>query len=182
MREDESFGSRWIIDLARAYYDARGVTITLQVNLHYTHPMRDPAPTAELRDRFLPLIHAAAQRLGPQDSERIEVRNDDESLVAVLHVHRRSDELGRYSRGWRLLNHRVGFVRRYTHEQMQAIVDEKAMHLPDYQEATRSVALLIAANHFYRSGMVTFGGSVEPRGFEAVYLLHYPEAELQKLG
>ncbi len=66
--------------------------------------------------------------------------------------------------------------------EVQAIVNEKANRLDDYHRAVPRVALLIVANKFLRSGLLRFDGAeIDGRGFESVYLLHYPDAKVEKL-
>ncbi len=181
MREDESHGTRWIRSLADAHYRGGGAPISLGVILNHTHPTRPPKPTPELHARFAPILRDAAARLAVMASDRVEVRDDRETLLATLHIHRLPESEAGYSRGWKLLNDRVGWVRNQTTEQVQARVDEKAVHLPEYRKAVADVALLLVTNGFFRSGLISFDGTVDPRGFESVFLLHYPKGEVQKL-
>ena len=87
-----------------------------------------------------------------------------------------------YRRGWRLLNDAIGLVRRVTPQDIDAIIVKKAALLEAYLRRVPEVALLMVADSFLVSGMVTYeGGPMAARGFSGVYLLWFPEGRVEAL-
>lgn len=182
LREEESFGARWLRDLAAQYYATDGVPLQVNVLLRYTHPNRTAELSDELSGEVLRVLREAGARLRAEESEEIELLGPRETPLAKVFAYRLRDSERGYSRGWKVLNHRVGWVKTMSGNEVQKIVNEKANRLDDYHRAVPRIALLIVANKFLRSGLLRFDGAViDGRGFESVYLLHYPERKVEKL-
>ncbi len=128
-------------------------------------------------------LSAEARALAPLcPSDEPALLIEDQRRLASAHVDRLPDDYERYTRGWRLLNHAVGWVRALTTELLQPAIDEKRALLDQYRLRVPTTLLLLVADGTYASGM--FGREspkVERGDFSAVHLLYAPGTESLQL-
>lgn len=182
MREDESVRLRWLSDLARDYYDSGGppALVRLQFQPSYFDRIRGKVP-AELRTKILERLLARVRRMEAGAHLTSRIRGQHQSLLATLWISALPGPVGRYSR-WRLANDGIGWARWLSPDHVASLIAKKASLLPEYQRRTSDVVLVIVADKFLMSGMIIWDGDRLPaRGFEAVYLLHYPEAKVDRV-
>mgnify|MGYP005815444235 CR=1 FL=1 len=181
-RQDESHRLTLLRNLCHAYYEAGGssATLRLQVEPGYFQRIRGRIPP-ELRDRLLTRLLARTARMNEGATLTSRVRGRHQSLLATMWIRRLPDSFGRYSR-WQLLNDSMAWVPTLSREYLNSIVARKAGKLAAYQRRVPDVVLLMVADGSLASGLVRYDdGSVERRGFEAVYLFHHPKGEVQEL-
>jgi hypothetical protein len=183
MRQDESHRLSWLGRLSRDYYDAGGAPahVQLQVDPGYFQRLGGRLPL-ELRDRILQRLRARVARMDVGASLKYQLRGAPHgSMLASMWIRRLPESFGRYSR-WRLLNDAMAWVPRLMREHLDDIVEKKSEKLAAYRQRAPEVVLLVVADGFLASGLVRYDGApVERRGFDAVYLLHYPKGEVQEL-
>jgi hypothetical protein len=183
MREEETHHGRWLVELARDYYaepDATPALVNIQFQPGYFERIRGRVP-AEVREQVLRQLRQAAMSGVLLVQQTVEVRDELESLLAMLWVTALPASEAGYSR-WRLLNDAIGFVCALSREHVEAIVAKKAARLVDYQRRVQEVVLLLVADSFQVSGMMRYESEPVPgRGFSAVYLLHHPRGALVEL-
>lgn len=84
------------------------------------------------------------------------------------------------SADWFSVNDRVGWVNTNPIHHIHKEIEKKSKRLPDYKACAGldDIRLLIVANHFFRSGMLTLQEppALNLRGFQFVYFFSYPES------
>jgi hypothetical protein len=182
MREGESIRLSWLSGLAKDYYDAGGPSarVQLQFQPSYFEKIRGEIPE-ELRARILERLVDLVRRMKPGDHLTRRIRGERESLLVTLWIWALPPSFGRYSR-WRLGNDAVGWGRRLLPVHVEDLIAKKAALLPEYRRCASEVVLVIVADKFLASGMIIWEGThLSPQGFEGVYLLHFPEGEVDRI-
>lgn len=182
MREGESIRLSWLSKLARDYYDLGGPSarIQLQFQPSYFEKIGGDIPV-ELRSKILKRLLARVRRMKPCAHLTSRIRDKHQDLLVTLWIWALPPAFPRYTH-WRLGNDAVGWTRKLRPDHLVAQVTKKARLLPEYRQRVPDVVLVIVADKFLASGMITWGGErLSPYGFEAVYLLHYPEGEVDRV-
>lgn len=182
MRERESRRLSWLGELAEDYYNSGGTPahVQLQFEPSFFASIGGNIP-AELRDRVVKRLRARIARMKEGATLTSRVRGRHQALLATLWLRKLPGNFGRYTR-WRLANDAVGWARRLRPEHVASLIAKKASLLPEYRRRTSDVVLVVVADKFLVSGMIIWNGERLPAtAFEAVYLLHYPEAEVDRV-
>ena len=96
------------------------------------------------------------------------------SPLAKLLVEDLPIEAGNYIR-WQNISDNGGYVKYVKNEELQEVVDDKALKLPIYLKSYDKIDLLIVCHRVRNSGRVAFNdNTVSPSGFNKVYFFEYP--------
>jgi hypothetical protein len=98
-------------------------------------------------------------------------------LGSVVFVTKLPMSCGKYNR-WVYVSDKVGWVSKLNEQLIQSKISEKAAKLSKYSKNINDVRLLLVCNSLFNSGKykIPDQNSLKTQGFEAVYILLYPDS------
>lgn len=181
IKENESIGSKWLVNISKYYYQISNIPILVKVMFSPDKMKKEYLVSPKKMAKILQKILSSKEMKMKDEFQEYEYVIKDKffSTTFIIEKLPNSSEFIEYKR-WILINNHCGWCMPINEKIIKSKINLKVNKLSCYKKKYKEVILLIVADCTYNSGMFYLKNFLDKFivlnfGFSSIYLIFYPE-------